>query len=201
MSALEYFSAVMAEWHIFKWVLLRQRGFFTVAQEHCSTLSVDIQLWQLRISSQVFVHCSESWRCRKCQYKETRRVFITNISLVSHPQVTGFFEEQYGLWYWTRTYLCVCVCDGAHPWQLAHSSSSIETSSKAARVLRVTTRTSCPLPSHAPPAAAAVPDLTTPASGPHHTPLSTGAMTHHSVGQEDIGQVPAVKNTQKTQWY
>ncbi|KAI3358607.1 hypothetical protein L3Q82_015021 [Scortum barcoo] len=71
---------------------------------------------------------------------------------------------------------------------MAHSSSSTETSSRAVRVLRVTARISCPLPSHdAIPVAAAAPDPTTPASGPHHTPLSTGAMTHHTVRGEDIG--------------
>lgn len=90
------------------------------------------------------------------------------------------------------------VCDGAHPWQLAHSSNSTETSSRAVRVLRVMTTTSCPLLSHdATPLAAAAPDLTTPASGPHHTPLTTGAMTHHTVGGEDIGQVPAGKKQQE----
>lgn len=58
-------------------------------------------------------------------------------------------------------------------------------------MLRVTARTSCPLPSHdATPVAAAAPDPRTPASGPHQTPLSTGAMTHHTVGGEDIEQVP-----------
>lgn len=41
------------------------------------------------------------------------------------------------------------------------------------------------------PVAAAAPDPATPASSPHHTPLSTGAMTHHTVAGEDIGQVPA----------
>lgn len=95
-------------------------------------------------------------------------------------------------------YMCACVWHNAHPWQLAHSSSSIETSSRTVRVLRVTTTTSCPLPSHdATPVAAAAPDPTTPASGPHHTPLSTGAMMHHT--GEDIWQVAAgeTRNTQR----
>lgn len=62
------------------------------------------------------------------------------------------------------------------------------------------TKTSCPLPSHdATPLAAAAPDLTTPASGPHHTPLTTGAMTHHTVGGEDIGQVLAGDKEEKKQ--
>ncbi len=94
--------------------------------------------------------------------------------------------------------VCVYVCVCAHPWQLAHSSSSTETSSRTARVLRVTAMTSCPLPSHdAIPVAAAAPDPTTPASGPHHTPLSTGAMTHHTVGGGNIRQVPAGDTQEK----
>lgn len=95
-------------------------------------------------------------------------------------------------------YICAYIWHNAHPWQLAHSSSNIETSSTTVRVLRVTTTTSCPLPSHdATPVAAAAPDPTTPASGPHHTPLSTGAMMHHT--GEDIWQVPAgeTRNAQR----
>lgn len=96
-------------------------------------------------------------------------------------------------------HIWVCLLgDGAHPWQLAQSSSSTDTSSKAVRMLRVTIKISCPLPSHdATPVEAAVPDPTTPASGPHHTPLSTGAMAHHTVGEEDIGLVPAGETREK----
>lgn len=74
---------------------------------------------------------------------------------------------------------CVCVC-GAHPWQLAHSSSRTETSNRAVRVLSTTAKTSCPPPDHrAAPVSADPSEWTTFASGPHHTPLSTGAMMHH----------------------
>ena len=96
---------------------------------------------------------------------------------------------------WVRTVhvACMYAWDGTHPWQLAHSSSSTETSSRTVRALRVTARTSCPLPSHdAAPLSAAAPDPTTPASGPHHTPLSAGAMMHHT--GEDMGWVPAEGN-------
>lgn len=100
-------------------------------------------------------------------------------------------------------YIWVCLLgDGAHPWQLAQSSSSTDTSSKAVRMLRVTIKISCPLPSHdATPVEAAVPDPTTPASGPHHTPLSTGAMAHHTVGEEDIGLVPAGETQEKQNFF
>lgn len=75
---------------------------------------------------------------------------------------------------------------GSHPWQLAHSSSRTETSSRTVRVLSTAARTSCTLPDHsAAPASAATSERTTLASGPHHTPLSTGAMMHHTGG--DIG--------------
>lgn len=100
-------------------------------------------------------------------------------------------------------HIWVCLLgDGAHPWQLAQSSSSTDTSSKAVRMLRVTIKISCPLPSHdATPVEAAVPDPTTPASGPHHTPLSTGAMAHHTVGEEDIGLVPAGETREKQNFF
>lgn len=104
----------------------------------------------------------------------------------------------------TTSNLCVCVCvrDSAHPWQLAHSISSTDTSNRAARTLRVMTRISCSLPSHdATPLAAAAPDPTTPASGPHHTPLSNGAMMHHNVGGEDIGRIPAKKKGRRVCYY
>lgn len=75
---------------------------------------------------------------------------------------------------------------GSHPWQLAHSSSRTETNSRTVRVLSTTAKTSCTLPDHsAAPASAATSERTTLASGPHHTPLSTGAMMHHT--GEDIG--------------
>lgn len=75
---------------------------------------------------------------------------------------------------------------GSHPWQLAHSSSRTETNSRAVRVLSTTAKSSWPLPDHsAAPGSAATPERTTLASGPHHTPLSTGAMMHHT--GEDIG--------------
>lgn len=100
-------------------------------------------------------------------------------------------------------HIWVCLLgDGAHPWQLAQSSSSTDTSSKAVRMLRVMIKISCPLPSHdATPVEAAVPDPTTPASGPHHTPLSTGAMAHHTVGEEDIGLVPAGETREKQNFF
>lgn len=74
----------------------------------------------------------------------------------------------------------------SHPWQLAHSSSRTETNSRTVRALSTTAKTSCPLPDHsAAPVSAAASERTTLASGPHHTPLSTGAMMHHT--GEDIG--------------
>lgn len=84
------------------------------------------------------------------------------------------------------------VC-GSHPWQPAHSSSRTETNSRTVRVLSTAARSSCPPPDHsAAPVSAAASEPTTLASGPHHTPLSTGAMVHHT--GEDIGATSWRKN-------
>lgn len=81
---------------------------------------------------------------------------------------------------------CARAWCGSHPWQLAHSSSRTETNSRTVRVLSTTAKTSCTLPDHsAAPVSAATSERTTLASGPHHTPLNTGAMMHHT--GEDIG--------------
>lgn len=86
--------------------------------------------------------------------------------------------------YYIRSHL-LHVC-GSHPWQLAHSSSRTDTNSRTVRVLSTAATISCPPPDHsAAPASAATSGRTTLASGPHHTPLSTGAMMHHT--GEDIG--------------
>lgn len=97
---------------------------------------------------------------------------ITNMDGMDHISCGGICSA--GVW-----------C-GPHPWQLAHSSSRTETNSRTVRVLSTTAKTSCTLPDHsAAPASAATSERTTLASGPHHTPLSTGAMAHHT--GEDIG--------------
>lgn len=109
------------------------------------------------------------------------------LAIESYSWTTGIYNR--GL---------VLLCDAAHPRQLAHRPSSTESRNKPVTMLSVTTNTSCSLcGQYVAPVAAAVPDPTTPASESHRTPLNTGAMIHHTVWAEDIGQVLAGKTQAK----
>lgn len=123
----------------------------------------------------VFLHFCRKLRTSSQEHKETFLEDSSTCSCRVRDQTTGVH----------RVGRVCLLCDGTHPWQPAHSSSTAEISSRAVRALRATTRTSCPLPSHdATPLTAATPDPTTPASGPHHTPLSTGAIDASHCGRK-----------------